>query len=158
LQEAASSRTKNARHFAIGAKAGIVLPAEETVTAARESKCDSIMLSTCGLTGLDRYLLGVAHRVAQLAPARLFSCVRANIFKNPCLVIERVNRGGNPHEAANYGQPDENYFRFGQDPKCVTPSVRQQDGFPPAQKMKNIQQALLPRTIAAERRPGPLGR
>jgi len=44
-------------------------PAEEIVAAARESKCDSIMLSTRGLSGLDRYLIGsVAHRVAQLAP------------------------------------------------------------------------------------------
>lgn len=43
-------------------------PAEEIVAASRESKCDSIMLSTRGLTGLDRYLIGsVAHRVAQLA-------------------------------------------------------------------------------------------
>jgi len=44
-------------------------PAEEIVAAARESGCDSIILSTRGLTGLDRYLIGsVAHRVAQLAP------------------------------------------------------------------------------------------
>ncbi len=44
-------------------------PAEEIIAAARESKCDSIMLSTRGLTGLDRLLIGsVAHRVAQLAP------------------------------------------------------------------------------------------
>jgi nucleotide-binding universal stress UspA family protein len=44
-------------------------PAEEIVAAARESKCDSIMLSTRGLTGLDRYLIGsVADRVARLAP------------------------------------------------------------------------------------------
>ena len=43
-------------------------PANEIVAAAQESKCDSIMLSTRGLTGLDRYLIGsVAHRVAQLA-------------------------------------------------------------------------------------------
>ena len=43
-------------------------PAEEIVAAARESKCDSIMLSTRGLTGLDRYLIGsVADRVARLA-------------------------------------------------------------------------------------------
>ena len=43
-------------------------PAEEIVSAARESKCDFIMLSTRGITGLDRYLIGsVAHRVAQLA-------------------------------------------------------------------------------------------
>ena len=44
-------------------------PAEEIVAAARESKCDSIVLSTRGLTGLDRYLIGsVADRVARLAP------------------------------------------------------------------------------------------
>jgi nucleotide-binding universal stress UspA family protein len=44
-------------------------PAEEIVAAARDSKCDSIVLSTRGLTGLDRFLIGsVAHRVAQLAP------------------------------------------------------------------------------------------
>ena len=44
-------------------------PAEEIVAAARESKCDSIMISTRGLTGLDRYLIGsVADRVARLAP------------------------------------------------------------------------------------------
>jgi len=44
-------------------------PAEQIIAAARDSKCDSIMLSTRGLTGLDRYLIGsVAHRVAQFAP------------------------------------------------------------------------------------------
>jgi len=44
-------------------------PAEEILAAARESNCDSIMLSTHGLTGLDRYLIGsVADRVARLAP------------------------------------------------------------------------------------------
>ena len=44
-------------------------PAEEIIAAARESKCDSIMLSTRGLSGLDRYLIGsVADRVARLAP------------------------------------------------------------------------------------------
>jgi nucleotide-binding universal stress UspA family protein len=44
-------------------------PAEEIIAAARESKCDSIVLSTRGLTGLDRYLIGsVANRVARLAP------------------------------------------------------------------------------------------
>jgi nucleotide-binding universal stress UspA family protein len=44
-------------------------PAEEIVAAARESKCDSIVISTRGLTGLDRYLIGsVADRVARLAP------------------------------------------------------------------------------------------
>jgi nucleotide-binding universal stress UspA family protein len=44
-------------------------PAEQILAAARESQCDSIMLSTRGLTGLDRYLIGsVADRVARLAP------------------------------------------------------------------------------------------
>jgi nucleotide-binding universal stress UspA family protein len=44
-------------------------PAEQIIAAAQDSKCDSITLSTRGLTGLDRYLIGsVAHRVAQLAP------------------------------------------------------------------------------------------
>ncbi len=44
-------------------------PAEEIIAAARESKCDSIVLSTRGFTGLDRYLIGsVADRVARLAP------------------------------------------------------------------------------------------
>ena len=44
-------------------------PAEQILAAARESKCDSIMLSTRGITGLDRYLIGsVADRVARLAP------------------------------------------------------------------------------------------
>jgi nucleotide-binding universal stress UspA family protein len=44
-------------------------PAEEIVMAARKSKCDSIVLSTRGLTGLDRYLIGsVADRVARLSP------------------------------------------------------------------------------------------
>ena len=43
-------------------------PAEQILAAARESKCDSIVLSTRGLTGLDRYLIGsVADRVARLA-------------------------------------------------------------------------------------------
>lgn len=47
-------------------------PAAEIVAAARESKCDSIVLSTRGLTGLDRYLIGsVADRVAQFAPCRV---------------------------------------------------------------------------------------
>lgn len=44
-------------------------PAKEIVAAARESECDSIVLSTRGLSGLDRYLIGsVADRVARLAP------------------------------------------------------------------------------------------
>jgi nucleotide-binding universal stress UspA family protein len=48
-------------------------PAEEIVTAATESKSDLIVLSTHGLTGLDRYLIGsVADRVARLAPCPVF--------------------------------------------------------------------------------------
>lgn len=47
-------------------------PPGEIVAAARESKCDAIVLSTRGLTGLDRYLIGsVADRVARLAPCRV---------------------------------------------------------------------------------------
>lgn len=48
-------------------------PAEEIVAAATESKCDLIVLSTHGHTGLDRYLIGsVADRVARLAPCPVF--------------------------------------------------------------------------------------
>ena len=44
-------------------------PAQEIIAAARESKSDCIILSTRGLTGLDRILIGsVADRVARLAP------------------------------------------------------------------------------------------
>jgi nucleotide-binding universal stress UspA family protein len=50
-------------------EARIGRPAEEIVAAATESKCDLIVLSTHGHTGLDRYLIGsVADRVARLAP------------------------------------------------------------------------------------------
>lgn len=48
-------------------------PAEEIVTAATESKSDLIVLSTRGLTGLDRYLIGsVTDRVTRLAPCPVF--------------------------------------------------------------------------------------
>lgn len=48
-------------------------PAEEIVAAATESKSDLIVLSTHGLTGLDRYLIGsVADRVTRLAPCPVF--------------------------------------------------------------------------------------
>lgn len=44
-------------------------PAGEIVAAAQGSKADMIVLSTHGLTGLDRYLIGsVADRVARTAP------------------------------------------------------------------------------------------
>jgi nucleotide-binding universal stress UspA family protein len=58
-----------AHHVAADLEVRIGQPAEEIVAAARESKCDSIVLSTRGLTGLDRYLIGsVADRVTRLAP------------------------------------------------------------------------------------------
>lgn len=48
-------------------------PAEEIVAAANESKSDVIVLSTRGLTGLDRFLIGsVAERVARLAPCPVY--------------------------------------------------------------------------------------
>ena len=48
-------------------------PAEEIVAAASEAKSDLIILSTRGLTGLDRYLIGsVAERVARLAPCPVY--------------------------------------------------------------------------------------
>ncbi|HEX7516651.1 MAG TPA: universal stress protein [Chthoniobacterales bacterium] len=48
-------------------------PAEEIVAAASESKSHLIVLSTHGLTGLDRYLIGsVADRVARLSPCPVF--------------------------------------------------------------------------------------
>jgi len=48
-------------------------PAEEIVAAAGETKSDLIILSTHGLTGLDRYLIGsVADRVARLSPCPVF--------------------------------------------------------------------------------------
>ena len=48
-------------------------PAEEIVAAASESKADLIVLSTRGLTGLDRYLMGsVAERVTRLAPCPVY--------------------------------------------------------------------------------------
>lgn len=48
-------------------------PAEEIVAAASESKSDLIVLSTRGLTGLDRYLIGsVAERVARLATCPVY--------------------------------------------------------------------------------------
>jgi nucleotide-binding universal stress UspA family protein len=44
-------------------------PAGQIIAAANESKCDAIVMSTRGITGLDRYLIGsVADRVARLAP------------------------------------------------------------------------------------------
>jgi len=65
-------------------------PAEEIVAAARESKCDSIVLSTRGLTGLDRYFVGsVADRVARLAPC-------------PVLLIRPAKRASGRKEKASF--------------------------------------------------------
>lgn len=48
-------------------------PAEEIIAAVNESECDAIVLSTHGLSGLDRYLIGsVADRVARLASCPIF--------------------------------------------------------------------------------------
>jgi len=48
-------------------------PAEELVAAATGAKCDLIVMSTHGHSGLDRLLIGsVADRVARLAPCPVF--------------------------------------------------------------------------------------
>jgi len=48
-------------------------PADEIVAAASEAKSDLIVLSTRGLTGLDRYLIGsVTDRVVRIAPCPVF--------------------------------------------------------------------------------------
>lgn len=59
----------NTRNIPADLEVRIGQPAEEIVAAARQSKSDLIVLSTHGLTGLDRYLIGsVADRVARTAP------------------------------------------------------------------------------------------
>jgi nucleotide-binding universal stress UspA family protein len=75
LQQQAADRLRTFADENVGHKVPADLevrvgqPAEEIVMAARKSKCDSIVLSTRGLTGLDRYLIGsVADRVARLSP------------------------------------------------------------------------------------------
>jgi nucleotide-binding universal stress UspA family protein len=74
LQRQAADRLRafadeNVGDVAVDLEVRVGQPAEEIIAAARDSKCDSIMLSTRGLTGLDRYLIGsVADRVARLAP------------------------------------------------------------------------------------------
>lgn len=75
LQKQAADRLRTFADENVGHKVAADLevrlgqPAEEIIAAARESKCDLIVLSTRGLTGLDRYLIGsVADRVARLAP------------------------------------------------------------------------------------------
>jgi nucleotide-binding universal stress UspA family protein len=75
LQQQAANRLRtfvdeNVSHkVAADMEVRIGRPAEEIISAARDSKCDSIVISTRGLTGLDRYLIGsVADRVSRLAP------------------------------------------------------------------------------------------
>ena len=76
-------------------------PAEEIVAAATESKCDLIVLSTQGHTGLDRYLIGsVADRVARLAPCPIFlmrpgkpSPSRKQIRSNVLRLKHKAKRG-----------------------------------------------------------------
>jgi nucleotide-binding universal stress UspA family protein len=61
-------------------------PAEEIVAAGTESRCDAIVLSTRGVTGLDRYFIGsVADRVARLAlyPVFLIPPERPAVARGP---------------------------------------------------------------------------
>jgi nucleotide-binding universal stress UspA family protein len=75
-------------------------PAEQIVAAAQESQCDSIMLSTRGLTGLDRYLIGsVADRVARLAPCPVVLLrpgKRAPSREQKPPAVLRIKRPGKP--------------------------------------------------------------
>jgi nucleotide-binding universal stress UspA family protein len=75
-------------------------PAAEIIAAARDSKCDSIVLSTRGLTGLDRYLIGsVADRVARLAPCPVVLVrpgKRARVRKSPRPAILRFKHKTKP--------------------------------------------------------------
>jgi nucleotide-binding universal stress UspA family protein len=67
------AKTNVPRNVPANLEARVGRPAEEIVAAATESKSDLIVLSTHGLTGLDRYLIGsVADRVARLAPCPVF--------------------------------------------------------------------------------------
>ena len=98
LQQQAADRLRAFADENVGDKVAADLeirigqPAEEIISAARDSKCDSIVLSTHGLTGLDRYLIGsVADRVARLAPCpvvlvRAGKRVRAREQKPPAVL------------------------------------------------------------------------
>lgn len=79
LQEQAADRLRAFadehinRNVAADLEVRVGRPAEEIVAAATESRSDAIVLSTRGVTGLDRYFIGsVADRVARLAPCPLF--------------------------------------------------------------------------------------
>jgi nucleotide-binding universal stress UspA family protein len=79
LQQQAADRLRSftdeslGRNVAADLEVRLGRPAEEIVRAASESKCDAIVLSTRGVTGLDRYFIGsVADRVARLAPCPVF--------------------------------------------------------------------------------------
>lgn len=75
-------------------------PAEEIVAAAKETKCDLIVLSTRGESGLDRYLIGsVADRVARLAkcPVLLLRPGKLSIRRKPFRSTTlRFSRGKSP--------------------------------------------------------------
>jgi nucleotide-binding universal stress UspA family protein len=61
------------QHLPVDVEIRIGQPAEQIIAAANESKCDAIVLSTHGISGLDRYLIGsVADRVARLASCPIF--------------------------------------------------------------------------------------
>jgi nucleotide-binding universal stress UspA family protein len=61
------------QHLPVDVEIRIGRPAEQIIAAANESKCDAIVLSTHGLSGLDRYLIGsVADRVARLSSCPIF--------------------------------------------------------------------------------------
>jgi nucleotide-binding universal stress UspA family protein len=79
LQRQAADRLRafadeNIRHdMAADLEVRIGRPAEEIVKAATESECNAIVLSTRGVTGLDRYFIGsVADRVVRLASCPVF--------------------------------------------------------------------------------------
>jgi nucleotide-binding universal stress UspA family protein len=79
LQRQAADRLRSFADENLGHKVSVDLevrvgrPAEEIVAAATESKCNAIVLSTRGVTGLDRYFIGsVADRVARLASCPVF--------------------------------------------------------------------------------------
>ena len=77
-------------------------PAGQIIAAAKESKCDAIVMSTRGLTGLDRYLIGsVADRVARLAPC-------------PVVLVRPGKRSPEPRQKRAV------VLRFRHDPKKTT--------------------------------------
>jgi nucleotide-binding universal stress UspA family protein len=87
LQRLAAKEIGDARSVELEVRLG--RPAEEIIAGAAESKCDLIVLSTHGYSGLDHILIGsVAERVVRLAPC-------------PVLVV----RGRNPPSEQREIQP-----------------------------------------------------